>query len=64
MEYAKTSMFLWMFIEGLYLHNIITVTVFQEHSYIKLYLFIGWGAPIVMTAIWMFAMMLADYETK
>ncbi len=30
LEYARTSMFLWMFVEGLYLHNMITVAVFQE----------------------------------
>jgi hypothetical protein len=24
LEYARTAMFMWMFIEGLYLHNMIT----------------------------------------
>jgi hypothetical protein len=30
LEYARTAMFMWMFIEGLYLHNMITgeATVF------------------------------------
>lgn len=26
LEYARTAMFLWMFIEGLYLHNMVTGT--------------------------------------
>ncbi|CAG7732935.1 unnamed protein product, partial [Allacma fusca] len=24
LEYARTAMFMWMFVEGLYLHNMIT----------------------------------------
>ncbi|CAG7785775.1 unnamed protein product, partial [Allacma fusca] len=24
LEYARTAMFMWMFLEGLYLHNVIT----------------------------------------
>ncbi|GJQ69993.1 putative Secretin family 7 transmembrane receptor [Trypoxylus dichotomus] len=59
LEYAKTAMFMWMFIEGLYLHNVITVTVFQEYSYVKLYFYIGWGVPLVMVMIWVFVMIFA-----
>jgi hypothetical protein len=42
-------MFLWMFIEGLYLHNVVTVTVFQGRFPHYLYASIGWGLPIIMT---------------
>ncbi|KAF4532382.1 hypothetical protein B566_EDAN004463 [Ephemera danica] len=35
LEYARTAMFLWMFIEGLYLHNLITVTVFHDNPNYK-----------------------------
>ncbi|KOX73369.1 PDF receptor [Melipona quadrifasciata] len=52
LEYAKTAMFMWMFIEGLFLHNMVTVTVFQENSYYRIYRFVGWGCPVVMTLIW------------
>ncbi|XP_063242234.1 PDF receptor, partial [Bacillus rossius redtenbacheri] len=52
LEYARTAMFMWMFIEGLYLHNMITLTVFQEKSYYAVYTVIGWGGPVVMTAAW------------
>ncbi|KAE8740088.1 Pigment Dispersing Factor Receptor [Frankliniella occidentalis] len=52
MEYARTAMFLWMFIEGLYLHNMVTVTVFQEAFYYSLYTLIGWGVPAIMTTCW------------
>lgn len=52
LEYARTTMFMWMFIEGLFLHNLITVMVFRPDTYHKLYLVLGWGTPIVLTAIW------------
>ncbi|XP_063596156.1 PDF receptor-like [Penaeus indicus] len=52
LEYARTAMFMWMFIEGLYLHNKITVTVFQHRFYYSVYHAVGWGVPILMTAAW------------
>ncbi|EFN66652.1 PDF receptor [Camponotus floridanus] len=52
LEYVKTAMFMWMFIEGLFLHNIVTVTIFQEASYYRIYRFIGWGCPVLMTLVW------------
>ncbi|XP_046669176.1 PDF receptor isoform X1 [Homalodisca vitripennis] len=55
LEYARTAMFMWMFIEGLYLHNMVTVTVFQEKSYIPMYTAIGWGVPVAMTTAWAIA---------
>jgi hypothetical protein len=45
-------MFMWMFIEGLYLHNVVTVTVFQGRFPHEAYALLGWGGPIIMTAIW------------
>ncbi|XP_058821177.1 PDF receptor isoform X5 [Topomyia yanbarensis] len=52
LEYARTCMFMWMFIEGLYLHNVVTVTVFQGRFPHTLYAMLGWGGPIALTAIW------------
>ncbi|XP_036148824.1 PDF receptor isoform X3 [Monomorium pharaonis] len=59
LEYVKTAMFMWMFIEGLFLHNMVTVTVFQETSYYRMYRFIGWGCPLLMTSVW--AVVMAFY---
>ncbi|XP_055701921.1 PDF receptor [Phlebotomus papatasi] len=54
LEYARTAMFMWMFIEGLYLHNMVTVTVFQVQFPFVSYVIIGWGGPIILTALWGF----------
>ncbi|XP_074040524.1 pigment-dispersing factor receptor isoform X2 [Leptinotarsa decemlineata] len=64
LEYTKTAMFMWMFIEGLYLHNMITVTVFQEYTYIKIYCYIGWIVPGLMTAAWLIFMLVKEAKTK
>nr|XP_023013064.1 PDF receptor isoform X1 [Leptinotarsa decemlineata] len=63
LEYTKTAMFMWMFIEGLYLHNMITVTVFQEYTYIKIYCYIGWIVPGLMTAAWLIFMLVKEAKT-
>jgi len=52
MEFGKTVMFMWMFIEGLYLNNMVTVSVFQETQNFKLYMVAGWGFPVVLTSVW------------
>ncbi|KAK0176478.1 hypothetical protein PV328_000610 [Microctonus aethiopoides] len=52
LEYARTAMFMWMFIEGFFLHNMVTVTVFQETTSYRMYRLIGWGLPVVMTMTW------------
>lgn len=62
LEYSKTAMFMWMFIEGLYLHNLITVTVFQEYRYIKIYFYFGWIFPAFLTLIWLLVMIYYSME--
>ena len=52
LEYARTAMFMWMFIEGLYLHNVVTVTVFQGRFPHSFYAALGWGGPVLMTVVW------------
>lgn len=59
LEYVKTAMFMWMFIEGLFLHNMVTVTIFQETSYYRIYRFVGWGCPVLVTSAW--AVVMAFY---
>lgn len=52
LEYARTAMFMWMFIEGLYLHNVVTVTVLQGRFPHMIYAIVGWGLPAIMTIVW------------
>ena len=43
MEYTKTVMFMWMFIEGIYLHNMVAVSVFSGGPNYIVYYLLGWG---------------------
>lgn len=52
LEYARTAMFMWMFIEGLYLHNMVTVAVFQGSFPLVFFSLLGWGVPVLMTTVW------------
>ena len=42
-EYTKTVMFMWMFIEGMYLHNTLVISVFSGRPDYILYGCLGWG---------------------
>ncbi|XP_055331528.1 PDF receptor-like [Paramacrobiotus metropolitanus] len=52
-EYGRTAMFFWMFLEGLYMHNVVAWKVFEssQPNFI-LYCATGWGIPALLTAIW------------
>ncbi|XP_060809638.1 PDF receptor isoform X2 [Amyelois transitella] len=52
LEYAGTVMFLWMFIEGLYLHNMVTSNSLRSRWSHSTYFALGWGFPVVITGIW------------
>ncbi|ODM89688.1 PDF receptor [Orchesella cincta] len=52
LEYARTAMFMWMFVEGLFLNNFVTVTVFKEKLSPIIYPIIGWVVPIPLTIVW------------
>lgn len=54
LEYSRTAMFHWMFLEGLHLHNILVVNVFLNNSTNnhRLYLMFGWAAPLLATTTW------------
>lgn len=56
LEYTKTVCFMWMFIEGFYLHNMIVVSVFSGNPNYFLYYLLGWGSPLLSTGIWVVVM--------
>ncbi|XP_066953813.1 PDF receptor-like [Macrobrachium rosenbergii] len=58
LEYGRSAMFMWMFIEGMYLNNLISVAFFQGPANYSAYYAIGWGIPVFMTASWAVVMAL------
>lgn len=57
-QYTMVSNILWMFVEGLFLHNSIVVTVFSTDAPYKLFCAIGWGLPGIIAISWAIAMHL------
>ncbi|XP_052809633.1 PDF receptor-like [Mya arenaria] len=51
-EYTKTVSFMWMLIEGMYLHNQIAVSVFSKKPNYVVFYAMGWGLPIPVTVAW------------
>ncbi|CAJ0968399.1 unnamed protein product [Ranitomeya imitator] len=43
MQYGIIANYCWLLVEGIYLHNLLVLSVFSERSYFALYVCIGWG---------------------
>ncbi|KAK6478299.1 glucagon receptor-like [Huso huso] len=52
MQYSVVANYTWLLVEGIYLHNLLVITVFTEKSYFNIYLCIGWGAPLLFVVPW------------
>ncbi|XP_055329482.1 PDF receptor-like [Paramacrobiotus metropolitanus] len=52
-EFGRTAMFMWMFLEGLYMHNAVAWKVFEasKPNY-WLYCAVGWGFPALLVSAW------------
>ncbi|XP_063050829.1 vasoactive intestinal polypeptide receptor 2-like [Engraulis encrasicolus] len=51
-QYCIMGNFLWLLVEGLYLHALLTL---QTHTHLTHYLLIGWAIPAVFVAAWTIA---------
>ncbi|KAE8283288.1 Glucagon receptor [Larimichthys crocea] len=52
MQYSILANSYWLLVEGIYLHNLLVITVFTERNYFKIYLCIGWGTPLIFLVPW------------
>ncbi|XP_018603518.1 glucagon receptor-like isoform X3 [Scleropages formosus] len=62
MQYSVMANNYWLLVEGIYLHNLLVVTVFTERNYFKIYLCIGWGAPLMFLLPWIVVKYLYENE--
>nr|XP_020466154.1 glucagon receptor isoform X1 [Monopterus albus] len=62
MQYSIMANSYWLLVEGIYLHNLLVITVFTERNYFKIYLCIGWGTPLIFLVPWVMARYL--YENQ
>ncbi|ELT96601.1 hypothetical protein CAPTEDRAFT_130410, partial [Capitella teleta] len=50
--YVISANCMWIFVEGLYLHMLIFMSVFSENSSVKSYIIFGWASPLVFILPW------------
>ncbi|XP_030629176.1 vasoactive intestinal polypeptide receptor 2-like [Chanos chanos] len=53
-HYFIMANFLWLLVEGLYLHTLLMV-LFSENRHFRTYLLIGWGVPAMFVFAWVLA---------
>jgi len=51
-QYFIMANYSWIFMEGLYLHNLIFMALFTDSSAITIYILLGWGLPLVFVMLW------------
>lgn len=55
LHYFHVTTFFWMFVEGLYLYILVVETLTRENFKLQIYLFIGWGLPVIFISTWTIA---------
>ncbi|XP_069110769.1 corticotropin-releasing factor receptor 1-like isoform X1 [Argopecten irradians] len=62
-QYTALANIYWMFVEGLFLHNSIVVSVFSTEAPFKLFFFTGWGFPALVIITWAIIMHFQNANT-
>ncbi|XP_053574197.1 vasoactive intestinal polypeptide receptor-like [Bombina bombina] len=51
-QYSVLANFLWLLVEGMYLHTLLTLTFISQRRYFWWYIVIGWGVPALTVSVW------------
>uniref|UniRef100_A0A7M4E2B6 Glucagon receptor-like n=1 Tax=Crocodylus porosus TaxID=8502 RepID=A0A7M4E2B6_CROPO len=60
MQYCILANHYWFLVEAVYLYKLLIGAVFSEKNYYTLYLYLGWGTPVVFVVPWMMAKYLKE----
>ncbi|NXG37583.1 GLR protein, partial [Dromaius novaehollandiae] len=60
MQYCILANHYWFLVEAVYLYKLLIGAVFSERNYYRLYLYLGWGTPVVFVVPWMAAKYLKE----
>ncbi|XP_071108735.1 parathyroid hormone/parathyroid hormone-related peptide receptor-like [Haliotis cracherodii] len=52
LHYALGANYMWIFVEGLYLHTLIILAVFSHKRVFKWYILLGWLTPLLFVIPW------------
>lgn len=59
-QYVLTASYIWIFVEGLYLHMLLYVSVFTEKTRILWYMVFGWSVPVPFVLAWAISRFYVD----
>ncbi|XP_050388620.1 parathyroid hormone/parathyroid hormone-related peptide receptor isoform X2 [Patella vulgata] len=60
-HYSLCTNYMWVSVEGLYLHNLIFFTVFSQKTlYLILYILLGWLSPLLIIIPWVIVRILKE----
>ncbi|KAF1475208.1 Glucagon receptor, partial [Pygoscelis antarcticus] len=60
MQYCILANHYWFLVEAVYLYKLLIGAVFSEKNYYRLYLYLGWGTPVVFVVPWIAAKYLKE----
>ncbi|XP_006001610.2 glucagon receptor-like [Latimeria chalumnae] len=60
MQYCILANHYWFLVEAVYLYKLLIGAVFSEKNYYTLYLYLGWGTPVMFVIPWMAAKYLKE----
>ncbi|KAM9555281.1 glucagon receptor-like isoform 4-T4 [Guaruba guarouba] len=60
MQYCILANHYWFLVEAVYLYKLLIGAVFSEKNYYRLYLYLGWGTPVVFVVPWAAAKYLKE----
>ncbi|XP_003738106.1 secretin receptor-like [Galendromus occidentalis] len=61
-HYTLAANYCWILMEGLYLYNLIFMSVYKDNSKITSYVLMGWGFPMPSVIIWTIVNAIMDNE--
>nr|QRN45475.1 diuretic hormone receptor CRF-DH isoform X3 [Carausius morosus] len=59
LHYFLLTTYFWMFVEGLYLYMLVVETFSGDNIKLRVYIFLGWGAPLIIVMLWSLVKSLA-----
>uniref|UniRef100_A0A8C3FP44 Vasoactive intestinal polypeptide receptor 1 n=1 Tax=Chrysemys picta bellii TaxID=8478 RepID=A0A8C3FP44_CHRPI len=59
-QYSVLANFYWLLVEGMYLQTLLLFTFTSDKRYFWWYTLIGWGVPMLIVSLWIFARLQYD----
>ncbi|XP_015118508.1 parathyroid hormone 2 receptor [Diachasma alloeum] len=59
-QYFIVANYAWIFMEGLYLHNLVFLAFCADTSAITVYIILGWGLPAIVVGAWVVIRVLME----